>query len=1452
MISSYSVTVTFTALIVATLTFECVECAPATQPDSSDSSTSIASLTFKASPSEATVRIADQIIFSVPIPPPSGGITAYFWTYHWHFNGVPISGPNSASAERRRYVIEEADATTFSSISYPSDGLEIMSSIAVLRVYHKPRIIKHPEPFSRVNPGITVTYLCEASALPLSTYSWKFKGKFLEKENDRVLVIKNVSASSAGIYTCMAENSLGFALSQDAILKVNDLPKFTGPPLKDVTVDPGDRVVLVGTAEGTPFPNQIWMRNGTVIPGETSSHFVIVNAQESHEGEYSTRISNVMGTVESKPILLTVNDPPVILVEPIEMNVDPGDNFSLFSVISGSPYPSIVWRRSETVLPRPTASSGSQEQYLAITNAKESDEGYYTVTATNSAGQASSTPVFIEVRDPPRFKKDLNKKVYVAPGHSFTLGAEAEGSYELSYTWWFEGTVIAGKNTSTLTIASATEDMEGSYVLRVENKLGIAYSQPCLVRVIDKPSVTFSESNITISRFQSFALIAIVESAYPVTIQWYKDGRLLPLEKGMNLNVNKAYLSHSGFYSAKVSNHIGVTSSDKILVSVNGYDMTSKKMIDFCASKKNCDSCTEISKDSSEIQAGEICGFCGDSCNLVTIQSLQKCSSSYYSLYLRETTQNNEINSICPPPAVSGKSSAGDSSTLGTTATIVLCIVIFTICAAIFSVHRYLHVRRQTISQGKSKRDALTQLASMQMGEGVHFSAEVVAAHLKKLLVIDQQATHRKKMERIIPRVLSPEWIETKDSIGSGQFGQVRKGIFKDPLNTIAANNKTEVALKTLRDNPTEVDVEKFLGEASLMAQFNHNNVLALVGVVVSSNPVMIVSEFCAEGSLDLFLRNEDVSQAFRLQMAVDIASGMKYLDECGFVHRDLASRNILLTAEKECKVCDFGLSKEYDESTDYYTSEGGVIAIRWTAPEALHYKKFSRQTDVWSYGVLLWEIWTNAEMPYGKVWSNMKVLVEIEKGFRMPCPDMCPRAVYLLMMQCWNPASGNRPTFQKLLASLSGLRAETFEVFGSKNSNEFQGMYQDGYHLAGTDKGDYCYTDSNNISQLLSPGDSPKSAELYLTPGLHINDTPENFQNSKTGTMYHLATPAPPSRQSMAVDHLDALTMHITPHNLGASPSPSIKSHCSEFEVNVMMDDDEIMIRDDDKRYSDKVMLSSSITSPSMNGRSVIKSVTLTDKKINGIHAHQINDPGSPLYEKVDLSVMVEDDPCNSSNVSGIYDSDVKPMEKSAENEDSPILSKSSEMISSPANNSVIIASPSSKPNIFSRLQKEEASETPSAIYSMPKKILPPGLPPKLKDNLESTTKSNIDNNLDIKQDAQLPEISTLPLPEQINGMREFCSEITQNSAKQLQGIRDVKVSKIGEVTNSKNPEETRRRRTTVADTKNILYEQLRAEDQEKPNSKKEELLNANIVHRNSTKFKFKLTTPLRSNLNQ
>ncbi|XP_026480946.1 tyrosine-protein kinase SRK2-like [Ctenocephalides felis] len=261
------------------------------------------------------------------------------------------------------------------------------------------------------------------------------------------------------------------------------------------------------------------------------------------------------------------------------------------------------------------------------------------------------------------------------------------------------------------------------------------------------------------------------------------------------------------------------------------------------------------------------------------------------------------------------------------------------------------------------------------------------------------------------------EDITINKKLGQGSFGVVYAGIWRKKIN-IAVKAMVESSISSLQD---------FHNEAKIMKKLEHPHILPLFGVSKSPNDgkIFIVTELMERGSLLSVLndRSNKLDKYDLLQFGAQVADGMAYLERKKYIHRDLATRNVLVDQEFDVKISDFGLSRTINY--DVYMARTGICPRRWTAPEALQNRLFSTKSDVWSYGVLLFEIFTLGKLPYAQMHDNQDFVSLLKSGYRLPKPEHADRKVYNLMKDCWNWDANKRPAFKKIYAYMDELLEE-------------------------------------------------------------------------------------------------------------------------------------------------------------------------------------------------------------------------------------------------------------------------------------------------------------------------------------------------------------------------------------------------------------------------------------------
>ncbi|XP_045361018.1 cytoplasmic tyrosine-protein kinase BMX isoform X4 [Camelus bactrianus] len=259
---------------------------------------------------------------------------------------------------------------------------------------------------------------------------------------------------------------------------------------------------------------------------------------------------------------------------------------------------------------------------------------------------------------------------------------------------------------------------------------------------------------------------------------------------------------------------------------------------------------------------------------------------------------------------------------------------------------------------------------------------------------------------------LKREEITLLKELGSGQFGVVHLGKWK---------GEYDVAVKMIKEGSMSED--EFFQEAQTMMKLDHPKLVKFYGVCSKRYPIYIVTEYITNGCLLNYLKSHGkrLEPSQLLEMCCDVCEGMAFLESHQFIHRDLAARNCLVDSDLSVKVSDFGMTR-YVLDDQYVSSVGTKFPVKWSAPEVFHYFKYSSKSDVWAFGILMWEVFSLGKQPYD-LYDNSQVVVKVSQGHRLYRPQLASDTIYQIMYSCWHELPEKRPTFQQLLSSIEPLR---------------------------------------------------------------------------------------------------------------------------------------------------------------------------------------------------------------------------------------------------------------------------------------------------------------------------------------------------------------------------------------------------------------------------------------------
>ncbi|XP_063065526.1 protein-tyrosine kinase 6-like [Engraulis encrasicolus] len=282
------------------------------------------------------------------------------------------------------------------------------------------------------------------------------------------------------------------------------------------------------------------------------------------------------------------------------------------------------------------------------------------------------------------------------------------------------------------------------------------------------------------------------------------------------------------------------------------------------------------------------------------------------------------------------------------------------------------------------------------------------------LCKLTKPCTRRKPEQKTLSKSTADEWevpkseFEIRQRLGTGNFAEVFIGKWK---------GRTNVAIKVLKKDVYEdmLDHHEFQQEIQMLKKLRHRHLISLFAICTDSLPYYIITELMDKGNLLSVLRGPEgktMDMDCLTDIAYQVADGMAYLESESIVHRDLAARNVLVGDDNLCKVADFGLARVLKDP--FYISDDKTKPFKWCAPEALSHGMFSSKSDVWSFGILLYEIFTYGGTPYPSV-GNSELFDYISNGYRMPKPPKCPGNIYNIMKKCWSDSPEDRPNFEEL-----------------------------------------------------------------------------------------------------------------------------------------------------------------------------------------------------------------------------------------------------------------------------------------------------------------------------------------------------------------------------------------------------------------------------------------------------
>ncbi|XP_004372232.1 muscle, skeletal receptor tyrosine-protein kinase isoform X5 [Trichechus manatus latirostris] len=715
--------------------------------------------------------------------------------------------------------------------------------------------------------------------------------------------------------------------------------------------------------------------------------------------------------------------------------------------VESYPQPEISWTRNKILIKLFDTRYSIREngQLLTILSVEDSDDGIYCCIANNGVGGAAESCGALQVKMKPKITRPpINVKII--EGLKAVLPCTTMGNPKPSVSWikgdtaLRENSRVAVLESGSLRIHNVQKEDAGHYRCLAKNSLGTAYSK--LVKLeVEEESEPEQDAKVFArilrspesqnATFGSFVTLRCTATGIPVpTITWIENGNTVSsgsIQESVKDRVIDSrlqlFITKPGLYTCIATNKHGEkfsTAKAAATISIaewREYCMAVKEL--FCA------------KEWLAIEENTHRGLYRSRMNLLSMPECNKLPSMHW-----DPMACTRLPYLAFPPMPSSKPSvdipnlpSSSSSSFSVSPTYSMTVIIsimssFAIFALLTITTLYCCRRRKKWKLKKRE------------------SAAVTLTTLPSELLLDR--LHPNPMYQRMPLLLNPKLlsleyprnnIEYVRDIGEGAFGRVFQA--RAP-GLLPYEPYTMVAVKMLKEEASADMQADFQREAALMAEFDNPNIVKLLGVCAVGKPMCLLFEYMAYGDLNEFLRSMSphtvctlshsdlstaqvsspgpppLSCAEQLCIARQVASGMAYLSERKFVHRDLATRNCLVGENMVVKIADFGLSRNIYSADYYKANENDAIPIRWMPPESIFYNRYTTESDVWAYGVVLWEIFSYGLQPYYGM-AHEEVIYYVRDGNVLSCPENCPLELYNLMRLCWSKLPADRPSFTSI-----------------------------------------------------------------------------------------------------------------------------------------------------------------------------------------------------------------------------------------------------------------------------------------------------------------------------------------------------------------------------------------------------------------------------------------------------
>ncbi|NXL23786.1 MUSK kinase, partial [Setophaga kirtlandii] len=872
-------------------------------------------------------------------------------------------------------------------------------------------------------------FVCVVESYPEPEITWTrnsipirlFDTRYSIQRNGQLLTILSVEDSDDGVYCCTADNGVGAAAQSCGALQVKMRPKITRPPV-NVEIIEGLKAVLPCTTMGNPKPSVSWVKGETVVKETAriavldSGNLRIHNVQREDAGQYRCVAKNSLGTAYSKPANVVVEVFARILKAPESQNITFGSVVTLRCTATGLPVPTVTWlENGKAVSVGSTAESVKDRVVDSRLQVYVTRPGLFTCLATNKHSKtfgAAKAAATISISEWSKLYKGdsgycstyrgevcsaiLAKNALVFFNSSY---ADPEETQELLvHTAWTELKMVSSF------CQPAAESLLCNYIFQECNPSGAGPA----------PKPVCRENCLAVKDLYCFKEWLSMEENSQKGI--YKPGLMLLTLPECNrlpsLHQNPSSCTRIPFFDLKKEN---IT---RTCYSGNGqfYQGTANVTASGIPCQKWSDQAPHLHRRTPQVfpelfDAENYCRNPGG-------------ENERPWCYTKDPAVTWEYCSVSP---CGDDLSGNDLGALGSWVLLIPPCSPFNLLLSLIPAHLMVvlflspEARIRTLVSEKCCPTSVWPLSP---------AITILGAYTCH---IHTQRTAQKAIFLTKPR----EYTSCNCYFHSNSNQIYQSHHCARAPGLLPYEPFTMVAVKMLKEEASADMQADFQREAALMAEFDNPNIVKLLGVCAVGKPMCLLFEYMAYGDLNEYLRDRSPRNlcslaqgsldtrlrlpnplalccTSQLCIAKQVAAGMAYLSERKFVHRDLATRNCLVGENMVVKIADFGLSRNMYSADYYKANENDAIPIRWMPPESIFYNRYTTESDVWAYGVVLWEIFSYGMQPYYGM-AHEEVIYYVRDGNVLSCPDNCPLELYNLMRLCWSKLPADRPGFASI-----------------------------------------------------------------------------------------------------------------------------------------------------------------------------------------------------------------------------------------------------------------------------------------------------------------------------------------------------------------------------------------------------------------------------------------------------